>query len=264
MCTLPGVLLAINVIILGCLFLLLVFEEWRYRQFRHRFLSVREHLLSIVHQLRSPLTSLRKYGHMLQERELGPLSVAQVEALSRMDGAREEMMEGLNRFLSASKLEEGSISVHPVEVRVREAIDAALQSISVYVVERRLDISVQGDRRLSLVIDPLLLHGILDELLQNAAVYTPVEGSVDVSFSRKGSKLEITIRDTGIGISDEERPHVFEKFYRGDRARAMYAGNGLGLYFARQFAGTLGGTLSFVSRVDRGTTFTLVLPLRTR
>lgn len=258
------VLLAINIVVLGSIFVLLIFEEWRYRKFRRHFLSVREHLLSIVHQLRSPLTSLRKYGHMLQQRELGPVSVAQAEALSRMEHAREDMMHGLNRFLAASKLEEGSISVQPADVGIRDAVDAAFESIATHVDERKLDVGMHGDRRLSLFIDPLLLHGILDELLQNAAVYTPAKGSVDVSFSRKGRNMQIAIRDTGIGISDEERSHVFEKFFRGERARAMHEGNGLGLYFAKQFAETLGGSLSFASRVDQGSQFTLTLPLRRR
>lgn len=261
-CTLWSVLIIFNVIVLASLFFLLLFEEVRYRRFRRRIAAVRGNLLSLAHQLRSPLSTLRKYGHILQERELGAVSVAQAEALSRMEGAREDMMIRLNRFLAASRLEEGEIAVKPVRLNLAESVAAALESVAALTQKRKITVSIRGGKRLSVTADPLLLHGILDELLLNAAAYTGPRGSITIHVAAKAGKMEVRIRDTGIGISESEKPHVFEKFFRGERARTMHEGNGLGLYFARQFASALGGKLSFVSTVNSGTTFTLLLPAR--
>ena len=101
---------------------------------------------------------------------------------------------------------------------------------------------------------------MLANLVDNAVKYTPPGGEVEISLSESEKKdVTIAIRDTGIGISENDLPHVFERFYRCDRSRSQ-PGTGLGLSLARAIARAHGGDITVTSALDRGSTFTITLP----
>jgi signal transduction histidine kinase len=101
---------------------------------------------------------------------------------------------------------------------------------------------------------------MISNLLDNAVKYTPQGGSIYVT-AHPGSKqfIQISIKDTGIGISSEDMPHIFERFYRCDPSRSQ-AGTGLGLSFARAIARAHAGDITVTSEPGKGSTFTVVLP----
>jgi two-component system sensor histidine kinase BaeS len=104
---------------------------------------------------------------------------------------------------------------------------------------------------------------IVNNLVENALRYTPAGGSVRVWLEQLGDRVLLKVSDTGIGIRPEDRANIFSRFYRGENARAKEsAGNGLGLYIARNIAKDHGGDLNFADNPSgQGTTFTLSLPL---
>ncbi|HOD76201.1 MAG TPA: sensor histidine kinase, partial [Syntrophorhabdaceae bacterium] len=109
----------------------------------------------------------------------------------------------------------------------------------------------------------VLLAELLKNLIDNAIKYTPSGGSVDVRLSRDGSnRIALTVSDSGMGISPEDLPRIFDRFYRGDRSRSE-AGLGLGLSLARAIARAHGGDITVTSIPDRGATFTVTLPKKT-
>lgn len=254
------IILAFNVIVLSGLTLFFFREERRFRKLSKRIAETKEDLTSIVHQLRSPLSNLRKYNEFLQSNEFGTLTFSQQEAISRVQSSLVESLSLLNRLLARSRLDDARIAVEPSSVQLREIVDGAVDAVRPAAERRKHILSIIGQTKVRVITDPLLLHGILDEILSNAVQYTPEGGTVRVTIVDRDSFMDIEVRDTGIGISDTERPHIFEKFYRGERAKPMFAGNGLGLAFAQQFSQTLGGTVRFTSKEGKGSVFTLSLP----
>jgi signal transduction histidine kinase len=115
-------------------------------------------------------------------------------------------------------------------------------------------VDVAGDKR--------MIRRMVANLIDNAIKYTPPGGSVNVRLSRDGSnRILLTVSDSGIGITPEDLPRIFDRFYRGDRSRSE-AGLGLGLSLARAIARAHGGDITVASIPDRGTTFTVTLPAR--
>ena len=100
------------------------------------------------------------------------------------------------------------------------------------------------------------MQRIVTNLLENAIKYTPDHGKINVSAVVEGAEIRIYFKDNGIGISKEDLPHIFERFYRCDRSRSQ-GGVGLGLSLAKAFAGSMKGEILVDSTVNQGTTFTL-------
>ena len=96
-------------------------------------------------------------------------------------------------------------------------------------------------------------------LLNNAVKYTPEGGEITVTLQARPEELTVSVADTGIGMSEEVRAHIFDKYYQGDRSRST-AGNGLGLSIARRIVTLAGGDISVRSRPGEGSTFTVTLP----
>ena len=252
-------LITLNLLVLLALLLLLIREEVRFRRFDKTVKATKEDLTTIVHQLRSPLGNLRKYSEFLQSNEFGRLSLSQQEALGNVQSSLGELLLLLDRLMARSRLDVEKVAMQTTSLNLREVILGVVESIMPIAKQKNHILTVDGKKKILLVTDPILLHGILDELLSNAVHYTPDGGEISVSLTEKNSLVSITVRDTGIGISPEERSRVFEKYFRGKRARKMFQSNGLGLAFAKQFATTLGGTIQCHSKEGKGSIFTVSL-----
>jgi len=112
-----------------------------------------------------------------------------------------------------------------------------------------------------LSLDPKRFRQVLANLLSNALIYTPVDGEIRVNVRRVEESVELSVSDTGPGISDEDLPHLFERFYRGDPARGRTGGSGLGLAIVRQWVEAHGGTIRAENRPDGGARFVLRIPI---
>ena len=122
---------------------------------------------------------------------------------------------------------------------------------------REIDLEVAPDA--TALGDPDALTQVLLILLDNAAKFTPQEGTVRVAVTVESENVTLAVRDTGVGIAPEALPHLFERFYQGDSARAG-TGTGLGLAIAQALVTGQGGTIAVESQPGRGTTVTVTLP----
>jgi two-component system phosphate regulon sensor histidine kinase PhoR len=112
------------------------------------------------------------------------------------------------------------------------------------------------------MLDPQLLRQVIVNLLSNAIKYTPTAGRIEVRIGRDGPMLHWSIKDSGIGISEDSQKRLFEKFFRADNAHTIDTeGTGLGLYLVRLIVERLGGTIACESEVGRGTLFHFTLPI---
>jgi signal transduction histidine kinase len=217
-----------------------------------------------AHQLRTPLTGIRWALEALEKSELSEEHKALVK--SAKDKSH-ELVAIVGTLLDISAIESGKykyaftpLAIEDVAEEVARDFSPAAQkaNVSVYV-ERGVEVPrVRADRE--------RIKWVLNNLIENAIRYTPAQGTVRISSTVKGSVVRLMVRDSGIGISAEDRGNIFERFYRAQNAIAMQnGGNGLGLYIARTIATDHGGDLTFAANEDGiGTTFTLSLPIAER
>ncbi len=217
------------------------------------------------HQLRTPLSSLRWYLELFSD-EAKNLPHAQREYLTEMDNAAKRLADLLDDLLHVARLEEGNFTpdLRPLDLR-KLLLDLRKQWE---------DFATQHGKRCALHLpenpvkvasDPVLLHLVLQNLYTNALKYSAPGSEVHVALKRAHSHVEISVSDTGMGIPNEERKHLFEKFFRAKNAKRVDAdGTGLGLYLSRTIIRTLRGTISFHSVTGKGTTFTVRLPIGLR
>jgi two-component system OmpR family sensor kinase len=209
------------------------------------------------HELRTPLTSIGGYARMLEEWGLRDAKTSRegIAAIRRDSERMRELVEGL---LSLARGDEGV----PMEPRRHDLGEVAAEAVASVRAAADGKVSARCVPPLEPVVatfDRARVRQAADILLDNAVKYTPEGGKVAVSVREKDGWALLEVSDTGVGIPAEQIPHVFERFYRADRARSS-RGAGLGLSIARQIAEAQGGDISVESEPGKGSTFTLQIP----
>ncbi len=214
------------------------------------------------HELRTPLTSIHSYAQMLgdwalRDPQIGPESVAAIKRESeRMKGLVEDLLE-------LARGDEG-MKLHLEDNNLTEVVEEAAESARAAVNGKLLiehPTPGQGVQRVSAVFDRERLRQALSILLDNAVKYTPEGGRVSMRIVEEDGSVGVEVSDTGIGIPEEQIPHVFERFYRAEEARST-EGLGLGLSIARQIAEDHGGSIEAWSKPREGSTFIIRIPRR--
>jgi signal transduction histidine kinase/CheY-like chemotaxis protein/PAS domain-containing protein len=225
-----------------------------------------EFLSNMSHELRTPLNSLLLLARSLKENRDGNLTAEQVESATVIHTSGTDLLTLINEILDLSKIEAGRMRLDLADVRIRELADAVTSGFRPQVEAKGLDLDVEVDDDVPQTIrtDRTRLHQILKNLVGNAVKFTE-EGSVSVVFRRANQedRLAVVVRDSGIGIHPEHQALIFEAFQQVDGGTSRrYGGTGLGLSITRELVSLLGGDISLESEPDRGSTFTIVLPIR--
>lgn len=221
-----------------------------------------EFFTTVAHELRSPLTGVEGYVEMLREGEGGPVTDTQramLEAIGRGAGRLRALIDDL---FTLAKLEAGGEkpSLRPVELAgvVTGAAEALRPSAAV----GGLDLTSSCPQGLAVSGDPSQLDQALVNLLSNAVKYTPAGGHVSVSASTEDGRAVVTVRDSGIGIPEQDRGRLFSRFFRASNAVERHIpGTGLGLAIVQAIVASHGGEIALQSQEGTGTTVTLRLPL---
>jgi signal transduction histidine kinase len=217
-----------------------------------------EFLANMSHELRTPLNAIIGFSEALRERMFGELNAKQVEYLNDIHASGRHLLSLINDILDLSKIEAGRMELDVSSFPAPAALEAAMSLVR----ER----AQRGGIALSLELDPALgevraderkFKQILLNLLSNSIKFTPAGGRVAVRAGVNGAGLEVSVRDTGIGIAPEEQGAVFEEFRQvGPRAE----GTGLGLALTKRFVELHGGRIHLESAPGQGSTFTFTLP----
>ena len=173
-----------------------------------------------------------------------------------------ERMQGLiEDVLDLSKIEQQGFKLNMGTVDEKEILEDLHMVLDNKAGEKEISLQVNVLKRVSVIGDPRSLKQIFINLINNAIVYTPAGGVVSVELLEDKYNAYIKVSDTGIGISKEEIPRIFERFYRVDKARSRNTGGtGLGLSIVKHLVEAHQGTITVDSEVGEGTTFTVVLP----
>lgn len=219
------------------------------------------------HQLRTPLSTIQTYAHMLDDQYLddqymGELNKDQSRALKTIIAATNTMNELIGMLLNIARIESGSIAVNTKWLDARQVIDDVFKQLQLTARSKQVSLYfLPPDSPITIQADSLILKEILLNLIGNAIKYTPPSGKVTVRLREKDAMIVFAVKDTGIGIPKQSQDKIFGKFFRAQNViRQETTGSGLGLYVVKGLVATLHGKVWFRSVENKGTTFTLALP----
>jgi PAS domain S-box-containing protein len=214
------------------------------------------------HQLRTPLSAIKTYSHMLIEGYMGDLVPAQKKALRTILGASDRMNELVNMLLNVTRIESGSIAINPKVHSMNRLVEEAARELHLTAADKNIDVKLELPKTaVSVRTDNLIAKEILINLISNAIKYTPEGGNIIISLEVKDDSVIFTVTDTGVGIPKYSQDHIFTKFFRAQNVvKKETSGTGLGLYLVKGLVETLGGKVWFKSEENVGSSFYFSLP----
>lgn len=212
----------------------------------------------IAHELRTPVTIIQGSLEAVLDGVYQPTTetIAPIyEEILHLGGLIDDLRDLALAEAGELRLDKEPTDLVALVEQVTETVRASVEQVP--------NLHVEADSALlKLSVDPKRIHQVLSNLLSNALRVTPQDGEIRVELSRQGEEVELRVSDSGPGIAAEELPHLFERFYRGDRARSRSAGgSGLGLAIARQWVEAHGGRIWAENRETGGARFVVRLPV---
>ncbi|HXU43485.1 MAG TPA: ATP-binding protein [Burkholderiales bacterium] len=241
----------------------LVIAEQRLRAEAERANRAKDEFLAIVsHELRSPLNALRGWSHLMLTGQPPERSLVEraAKAIKRNVDHQTRLIDDL---LDTSRIVSGKLTIERRAVNLVEIVLAALDAVRPGAAAKHVDLRfTPDDTTISVVGDAGRLQQLASNLLSNAVKFTPERGSIAVLLLKNGERVQLQVRDNGIGIAPEFLPHVFDRFSQADTSAARRAGGlGIGLALVRHIALLHGGQVRADSAgVGRGAIFTVELP----
>ena len=221
----------------------------RIDQLKNSFVS------TVSHELRTPLTLNLAPLETLLAGEFGPLNEPQLGLLRVMDNNAQRLLQLVNGLLDFSKLQAGKMPVHREPTDIVQLTESILGDFKPAMQRKGLEaLMVLEPSRPLLMLDRYLYERILFNLLSNAVKFTPRGGSVSVELAYRDGQIHLRVTDTGIGISEEDSKHLFQKSTR------RFEGTGLGLALVKDCAQLMGGLVSLLSQPGEGSRFSIDIP----
>jgi len=215
------------------------------------------------HELKTPINVIIGYLQLLEEGVYGRLTPQQQAIHKTLGLQANTLLRLVKQLLDVTRFEAGGGRLELREVRLDSLRKELENAFHVLAVQRDIRFDVVEHEGLpdEVYWDLDRINEVLGNLLSNAFKFTPHGGSVMLTLSPSDGGVRMEVRDTGAGISAEQLPHIFEKFYQADnQGSARTAGSGLGLAIAKQIVDAHGGTISCESKPGVGTCFTITLP----
>ena len=224
-------------------------KEKQLNELKSRFLSMASH------EFRTPLTTILSSATLIAEYPLSEQNDKRIKHVERISSAVNNLNDILSDFLSLSKIEEGKVEAVIREFNIKNLIVDILDELkALYKKGQQIDYKHSGAEEVEL--DPKLLRNILVNLVSNALKFSDEGKSVKIQVKNMAKSLTISVADAGIGISEEDQEHLFQRFFRGQNATNIQ-GTGLGLNIVAKFVELMGGNIEVESELNKGTTFIL-------
>jgi len=226
-----------------------------------RLQTVRQDFVSNVsHELRTPLASLHALVETLRDGAIDDPPAA-ARFLDRMEVELDALTQMVEELLELSRIESGRAPLQTKPVSVRDAVMPAVDRLRPQAERNNITLDIQIPNDLpQVLVDLQRMHQVVTNIVHNAIKFSPGGGNVLIQAEAKPSCVEVTVRDTGIGIPREDLPRVFERFYKTDRSRAL-GGTGLGLAIVKHIVQAHGGRIWAESVEGEGSLFGFTLPI---
>jgi signal transduction histidine kinase len=220
--------------------------------------SRRDLVANVSHELKTPITAIRAHLENLADgieepdRETMQVMLNQTERLGRL----------VDQLLDLSKLESGEVPLQLEPMALAPAVEQVISEFSVGRAVTDISLTSEVPDDLGVEADRERIHQVLFNLVDNAVRFTPPGGAVTIRARREEDRVQIEVRDTGVGVAPEHLPRLFERFYRADPARSRDdgGGTGIGLAIARSIVEGHGGRITAASQPGNGASFTFDLP----
>lgn len=238
-----------------------------------------EFIGTVSHELRTPMTVIKGYVQLLGMGSMGELTPMQRQLLDTIKTNAERMTSIINDLLDITKIESGSVELDFKPINLLESISLAVSGQQTLLEQRQHHLAIEVPAETPAILaDATRFQQVLDNLLSNAIKYTRKGGHISITARTvKGEQIaserraglavrrnyvQIDVADSGIGIAPEDQDHVFERFYRVESDLKVEAGGtGLGLAIVRPLVQLMGGRLWVESELEKGATFTVLLPV---
>jgi heavy metal sensor kinase len=225
------------------------------------FRRQRQFTADASHEIRTPLTIMKGQIDVALQKERQPEAYRQV--LHAVNEEVDHLIRLAGSLLTLARADAGQIPLAFESLSLADIVAGAMEQVAPIASQRGVDLHLAASPTVILQADEDLMLQLLLNLLDNAIKYTPAGGQITVGWSPDRSQVELWVRDTGVGISEEHLPHIFDRFYRVDKARSRAEGGaGLGLAISRWIAEAHGGSISVESAPGKGSTFTVRMPIQ--
>ena len=219
-----------------------------------------EFVATASHELRSPLTSIKGFVELLH-RSPEAMSERQREFVEIILRSTDRLTELVNDLLDVARIEADSVEINRRPIEVGEAVREIAELMGPRLAEKRQDLSVHVAPTVPLALaDPGRVRQIVANLVTNAHLYTPEEGTIEVSVEPDRAWVQIEVRDSGVGMTREQMGRIFERFYRARQSASSSPGTGLGLSIVKSLVELHHGHIEVESEPGQGTTFRVRLP----
>jgi signal transduction histidine kinase len=222
--------------------------------------KMRERFISMVsHQLKVPLVAVQQYFEVILGGMTGEINEKQKHMLMRSQCRIGELLKLIDKWLSFSRIDREMLVREYIDFDIVEVITNICTFLEPLADEKSIKISIEGDDTCRVRAHQEFIHEALTNLISNSINYNKKGGSVIVCVSRLPQAVRVEIKDTGIGIEKDALPHIFDEFYRSQRAKVTL-GSGLGLSIVKRIIEAHTGTITVASVIDVGSTFVVELP----
>jgi len=219
-------------------------------------------LATMSHELRTPLNSIIGFSELLEDETYGSLNSKQRKYVGNIVASSKHLLQLINDVLDLAKVESGTIEIHPEALVLPEAIASVKSVVEPLAIKKDISLSINIDNDVKQVwADPARFKQILYNLLSNAIKFTPSGGKVSIEAVHNNGAAEISVTDTGIGISQGDQQRIFSEFLQVEGSYARkYEGTGLGLALTKKLVELHGGKIWVQSTPGKGSRFTFTIP----
>jgi signal transduction histidine kinase/CheY-like chemotaxis protein len=223
-----------------------------------------EFLANMSHELRTPLNSIIGFSEILQEKTFGDLNERQKRYVSNIHTSGKHLLGLINDILDLSKVEAGKIELNYEEFPLKEMLSECQTLVNTMASKKNISLGFKVADGLSTInADPTKFKQIMYNFLSNAIKFTPDGGTVNVAAKPENGMVQVSVKDTGIGIAKGHQDMIFEEFYQVDSSYSkQYKGTGLGLPLTKKLVELHGGEIWVESEPEKGSTFSFSMPLR--
>jgi PAS domain S-box-containing protein len=228
-------------------------QEKKLGDLKSRFVSMASH------EFRTPLSTILSSASLVSKYQKEEDQDKRDKHINRIKSAVNNLTEILNDFLSIGKMEDGKVTAHICLFNIKELIATVCNELT-GIVKPGQQITYHHKGGQMIELDPSLTRNVLINLLSNAIKFSPEKGKIIVKSEVTASHVLLEVKDSGIGISEEDKEHLFERFFRGANATNIQ-GTGLGLHIVERYVELMNGNIDCKSELEKGTSFTITFQI---